>query len=44
MHLAGINSETEGSDTVNELCESSKGNGVDALGCIPVTGGGCINK
>lgn len=37
--LTGINSETEGSDIVNKLCESNKSNGMDASGCIPVTGG-----
>lgn len=37
MCLTGTNSETEGSDIVNKLCESNKSNGVDALGGIPVT-------
>jgi len=44
MRLAGINSETEGSNTVNKLCESNKRAEIDAFGHTPVTGGDCFKK
>lgn len=44
MRLTGLNSETEGSNTVNKLCESHTRGEIDALGCIPVIGGDCFRK
>lgn len=44
MHLAGINSETEGSNTMNKLCESNKRTEIDAFGYTPVTGADCFKK
>lgn len=44
MHLAGINSEIEGSNTLNKLCESNKRTEIDAFGYTPVIGGDCFKK
>lgn len=44
MCLTSINSETEGSIIANKLCESNKRNGINALGCTPVIGGGRFKK